>query len=478
MGPQAVQWDLSSMELDELLTENTILFLAKVLAAASVVAFGPALILDYVPTAKVEVRDAVSAGSTAGRTQRLLLAFAGGGLMAEAALHLLPHLFMPHHGHDDKHPHDGHGGLGDACTLIAVGFLAAFAIDRFFSARQHQQQRAHGENNGGAETAVAHAAAETAAVHTAEALAVLRGGSDAALTEDTLPAGPAAAGSEEHDADGLGEPEPEAEAEAETETGEEEQDEPARDLAAWSTLTDDGGAAGAMLASAHMSTPDKPRPLPELTESTAEDAGEAAPPSEPDLTLYGNPKDSFSPAADEAVADAKCNGGHHHDDHHDHGPADAGAYVTLAVDFLHNLIDGIGIGAAYAVGGDAVGHATALLKLVHELQHEVGDVATLVQCGMSKHHAIHIQHTTAAGVFLGVAVSLGAGAFPEGLLAACLALSAGATFHLASGTVLGPVLAIPADGPAQGLLEVAALAAGAAGVVAVGMAEAWAGIAH
>ena len=50
--------------------------------------------------------------------------------------------------------------------------------------------------------------------------------------------------------------------------------------------------------------------------------------------------------ADEAVAGGTCNGGdhhhHHHDDHHEHGPADAGAYVTLAVDFLHNLIDGIG----------------------------------------------------------------------------------------------------------------------------------------
>lgn len=37
--------------------------------------------------------------------------------------------------------------------------------------------------------------------------------------------------------------------------------------------------------------------------------------------------------------------GHHHDQHH--GPADAGAYVTLAVDFLHNIIDGIGcVGSA------------------------------------------------------------------------------------------------------------------------------------
>lgn len=38
--------------------------------------------------------------------------------------------------------------------------------------------------------------------------------------------------------------------------------------------------------------------------------------------------------------------GDHHDDH-DHGPMDAGAYVTLAVDFLHNVIDGIGcVGAS------------------------------------------------------------------------------------------------------------------------------------
>ena len=98
----------------------------------------------------------------------------------------------------------------------------------------------------------------------------------------------------------------------------------------------------------------------------------------------------------------------------------------------------------------------------------------------SKHHAIHIQHTTAAGVFLGVAISLGASAFPEGLLSVCLALSAGATFYLASGTVLGPVLAIPANvgGAAHAFLEVVALAAGAAGVVAVGVAEKWAGLGH
>ena len=79
-----------------------------------------------------------------------------------------------------------------------------------------------------------------------------------------------------------------------------------------------------------------------------------------------------------------------------------------------------------------------------------------------------------------MAISLGASAFPEGLLSVCLALSAGATFYLASGTVLGPVLAIPANvgGAAHAFLEVVALAAGAAGVVAVGVAEKWAGLGH
>lgn len=76
------------------------------------------------------------------QTQRLLLAFAGGSLMAEAALHLLPHLFMPHgdahhddRGGGDSHHHDhGHNEKHDTVdtfSLIALGFLATFAIDRF-----------------------------------------------------------------------------------------------------------------------------------------------------------------------------------------------------------------------------------------------------------------------------------------------------------------------------------------------------------
>ncbi|CAM9818788.1 unnamed protein product [Scytosiphon promiscuus] len=538
--------------------------------------------------------------------------------MAEAALHLLPHLFMPHH--DDDHGHgDGHKPLGDACTLIAVGFLAAFAIDRFVGVSQQQQQQQQQKNHQPEQKVELEemdpAAVTTAGTHAAAALEDLRGGDVAAVEEIAVTAGVAGAAdatesTEAATAAGVAAlTQEEGEEEETQETGQQaeerslpeaavpaapasehngdsqgggggdegavEGDDGPREFVSSSSATDvdEGSAAGAMLASAHMTqTPEKrppatpgdaassdgddalkvapedtvpeggtPQPSPEVPPAAAPFSAEAAAPSSepaggaasagtappppppppagsPELTRYGNPREGAVNAAvgseqeglsdghcaaavastDAAVADAKgvavAGGGgdlvcskvdnhhHHHHDHHDdhHGPADAGAYVTLAVDFLHNVIDGIGIGAAYAVGGDVIGHTTAALKLVHEVQHEIGDVATLVQCGMSKHHAIHIQHTTAAGVFLGVAISLGAGAFPEGLLASCLALSAGATFHLASGTVLGPVLAIPADvgGPFQGLLEVAALAAGAAGVVAVGLAEGWAGIGH
>lgn len=46
------------------------------------------------------------------------------------------------------------------------------------------------------------------------------------------------------------------------------------------------------------------------------------------------------------------------------------------------VADACRIGAAYTLGGNFAGHMTALLKLIHEIQHEIGDVATLVQHGM------------------------------------------------------------------------------------------------
>lgn len=55
--------------------------------------------------------------------------------------------------------------------------------------------------------------------------------------------------------------------------------------------------------------------------------------------------------------------------------------LNLAADALHNLSDGIAIGAAFA-SGSGLGFSTALATLLHELPHEIGDFAVLVQSGM------------------------------------------------------------------------------------------------
>lgn len=55
--------------------------------------------------------------------------------------------------------------------------------------------------------------------------------------------------------------------------------------------------------------------------------------------------------------------------------------LNLAADALHNLTDGIAIGAAFA-SGSSLGQSTALATLFHELPHEIGDFAVLVQSGM------------------------------------------------------------------------------------------------
>lgn len=75
----------------------------------------------------------------------------------------------------------------------------------------------------------------------------------------------------------------------------------------------------------------------------------------------------------------------------DHVPAAAGddrgpklkiaGILNLAADALHNLSDGIAIGAAFA-SGSGLGFSTALATLLHELPHEIGDFAVLVQSGM------------------------------------------------------------------------------------------------
>lgn len=80
-------------------------------------------------------------------------------------------------------------------------------------------------------------------------------------------------------------------------------------------------------------------------------------------------------------------------------------YLNLAADFSHNFTDGLAIGASF-LAGQNIGIITTLTILFHEVPHEIGDFAVLIQSGCSKKKAIFLQLLTALGALSGTLVSL------------------------------------------------------------------------
>ncbi|CAH8671524.1 unnamed protein product [Schistosoma bovis] len=80
-------------------------------------------------------------------------------------------------------------------------------------------------------------------------------------------------------------------------------------------------------------------------------------------------------------------------------------YLNLAADFTHNFTDGLAIGGSFLVSRN-VGFLTTFTVLLHELPHEIGDYAILIQSGFSSRKAMLLQLITAIGALLGSSVSL------------------------------------------------------------------------
>ncbi|CEF69378.1 Zinc transporter SLC39A7 [Strongyloides ratti] len=81
------------------------------------------------------------------------------------------------------------------------------------------------------------------------------------------------------------------------------------------------------------------------------------------------------------------------------------AFLNLVADFTHNFTDGLAIGASF-IAGPYVGLVTTMTVLVHEIPHEIGDFAILIQSGFSKKRAMFVQLITALGALSGCIISL------------------------------------------------------------------------
>ncbi|XP_068602913.1 zinc transporter Slc39a7 [Brachionichthys hirsutus] len=130
-------------------------------------------------------------------------------------------------------------------------------------------------------------------------------------------------------------------------------------------------------------------------------------------------------------------------------------YLNLAADFTHNFTDGLAIGASFLVG-PTVGAVTTLTILLHEVPHEVGDFAILVQSGCTKRKAMALQLLTALGALAGTACSLLAEGVGAAATAWILPFTAGGFVYIATVTVL-PELLAGRSSFGQSLMEILAL---------------------
>jgi zinc and cadmium transporter len=121
---------------------------------------------------------------------------------------------------------------------------------------------------------------------------------------------------------------------------------------------------------------------------------------------------------------------------HCHDPAcpthAAAGYLLLIGDGLHNLVDGLVIGAAF-VADPRLGVMTGIAVLAHEVPQEVGDFALLLEGGLTPRRALAYNLLSAVTIFPGVVVGT--------LLAVRVDTAAGVALAVAAGGFLYVALA-------------------------------------
>lgn len=105
------------------------------------------------------------------------------------------------------------------------------------------------------------------------------------------------------------------------------------------------------------------------------------------------------------------------------------ALIILFGDGLHNLVDGIAIGASFMVSLK-LGLITTLAVICHELPHEIGDLAVLIDSGLSMMKALVLNLLSALTAYIGffIAIVIGKNEETEKIL---LAITAGMFLYVA-----------------------------------------------
>lgn len=79
--------------------------------------------------------------------------------------------------------------------------------------------------------------------------------------------------------------------------------------------------------------------------------------------------------------------------------------ILFSADFTHNITDGLAMSSSF-YASPTIGATTTVAVFFHEIPHEVGDFALLIQSGFSKRAAMGAQFLTALGALLGTLIGI------------------------------------------------------------------------
>merc|ERR1719295_2572152 len=177
-------------------------------------------------------------------------------------------------------------------------------------------------------------------------------------------------------------------------------------------------------------------------------------------------------------------GGHSHSEHGNHGSNDehqcresedqsaarkhAVTVLSVIGDASHNFTDGLTVAASYLVSKE-MGMIQSISILLHEIPHEIGDYAILIENGVSFKMAMLIQFGTAMGCLMG---TISAFVLEETQFGTrwIIPFTAGGFIYISCVQVM-PTLVAKQFGKIQSVLHIAAFGLGVALMALVGFVE-------
>ena len=109
--------------------------------------------------------------------------------------------------------------------------------------------------------------------------------------------------------------------------------------------------------------------------------------------------------------------------------------MNLVGDAVHNLIDGMVIGATYLVSVP-LGITTTLAIVLHEIPQEMGDFGVLIHGGLSVKRALAFNFLSAITALLGAILSIAIGPHVQGYTVALVPITAGGFIYIAGSDLL------------------------------------------